>query len=152
MIMPLPLSDQLAGLPVFSAFAPPTLAALAENGTERAAAAGETLLSRDRDADSFLFLLEGRWTMRRFVRGVAEPLVWRDEEPGAWASGVAALEAIAPTDLFADRPCRVLDAPRALAHGLMAEDPAFAARILRDIHRWSERLSVHAALMRARGP
>ncbi|MFD1333043.1 hypothetical protein ACFQ4O_13645 [Methylopila musalis] len=148
--MPLSLSDELAVLPVFAAFAPATRAALAEHGVERAVAAGETLLSRDRDADSFLFLLDGRWTMRRFVRGVAEPLVWRDEEPGAWASGVAALEAIAPTDLFADRPCRVIDAPRTLAHELMAADPAFAGRILRDIHRWAERLSVHAALMRAR--
>ncbi|GLK79305.1 Crp/Fnr family transcriptional regulator [Methylopila turkensis] len=138
--------------PFFAPFADATRSRLAAGSEERAHAAGETILARDRTTEHFLFLLEGRWTMRRFVRGVAEPMVWRDDAPGAWVSGVAALEMIAPTDVFADRPSRVLVAPRELVHELLAEDPAFAARILRDIHRWTERLEVHAALMRAKGP
>ncbi|MET0314044.1 MAG: cyclic nucleotide-binding domain-containing protein [Hansschlegelia sp.] len=131
-------------------FAASTRARLQSEATVRAYAAGETILARDRVTDDFYFLLSGRWTMRRFVRGVAEPMIWRDDAAGAWISGVATLEAIAPADVFADTECRVLAAPRALVHALIADDPALAERMLRDIHRWSERLAVHAALMRAR--
>lgn len=138
--------------PFFAAFSDETRKALWEGSVIRDHAPGETVLSRDQTTEDFYFLLSGRWTMRRFVRGVAEAMVWRDDSPGAWVSGVAALEAIAPTDVFADRQCQVLVAPRDLVHRLAAEDPALAARLLRDIHRWAERLEVHAALMRAKGP
>lgn len=145
-------ADELARLAFFAPFAEATRARLAAGSESRAHAAGDTILARDRTTEHFLFLIDGRWTMRRFVRGVAEAMVWRDDSPGAWVSGVAALEMIAPTDVFADRPCAVLVAPRELVHDLLAEDAVFAARILRDIHRWTERLEVHAALTRARGP
>jgi CRP-like cAMP-binding protein len=131
---------------------PATLARLREGSAVNLYSAGQTILARDRTTDDFYFLLSGRWTMRRFVRGVGEALVWRDDAPGAWVSGVAAFEAIAPTDVFADRDCEVMASPRVLVHTLLAEDAGFAARMLRDIHRWSERLEVHAALMRARAP
>lgn len=138
--------------PFFAAFSDETLRRLKAGSQVRRHAPGETILSRAQTTEDFYFLLSGRWTMRRFVRGAAEPLVWRDDSPGAWVSGVAALEAIAPTDVFADRDCEVLVAPRDLVHALVADDPALAARLLRDIHRWAERLEVHAALTRAKGP
>jgi CRP-like cAMP-binding protein len=141
-----------AALPFFAPFAASTRERLLGGSELRRHAAGETILARDRTTEHFFFLLEGRWTMRRFVRGVSEAMVWRDDAPGAWVSGVAALEAIAPTDVFADRACLVLVASRELVHDLIAEDPALAARILRDMHRWAERLEVHAALTRAKGP
>ncbi len=141
-----------AQLPFFAAFSPGTRNGLLAGSALREHGAGETILARDRTTEDFYFLLSGRWTMRRFVRGVPEALVWRDDAPGAWVSGVAALEAIAPTDVFADRPCEVMASPRELVHALCAEDPGLATRLLRDIHRWAERLEVHAALMRARGP
>jgi CRP-like cAMP-binding protein len=144
--------DALARLAFFAPFAAATHDRLAAGSQTRTHAAGETILARDQTTEEFLFLLDGRWTMRRFVRGVADAMVWRDDAAGAWVSGVAALEAIAPTDVFADRPCQVLAAPRELVHALLADDPVFAIRILRDIHRWAERLEVHAALMRAKGP
>lgn len=144
--------DALAHLAFFAPFADATRERLVASSEIRTHAAGDTVLARNVTTEHFLFLLDGRWTMRRFVRGVAEAMVWRDEVPGAWISGVAALEMIAPADVFADRPCEVLVAPRELVHELLAEDPAFAARILRDIHRWTERLEVHAALTRAKGP
>lgn len=144
--------DELERLAFFAPFAVATRESLAGGAVVREHAAGETILSRAETTDHFIFLLEGRWTMRRFVRGVAEAMVWRDDAPGAWISGVAALEMIAPADVFADRPCRVLVAPRELIHGLLADDPVLAARILRDMHRWAERLEVHAALTRAKGP
>jgi CRP-like cAMP-binding protein len=138
--------------PFFASFSEATRERLFAGSETREHAPGETILSRDQTTEDFYFLLSGRWTMRRFVRGVSEAMVWRDDAPGAWVSGVAALEAIAPTDVFADRPCRVLVAPRDLVHALIAEDPGLAARLLRDIHRWAERLEVHAALTRAKGP
>ncbi|HEY0291909.1 MAG TPA: cyclic nucleotide-binding domain-containing protein [Hansschlegelia sp.] len=138
--------------PFAAALAPATWERLCGESEIRAHRAGETILARDRTTEEFYFLLSGRWTMRRFVRGVSEALVWRDDAPGAWVSGVAALEAIAPTDVFADSDCEVLVASRDLVHGLIAVDPALATRLLRDIHRWSERLEVHAALMRAKTP
>lgn len=138
--------------PFFAAFGETTRERLFAGSAVREHAPGETILSRDRTTEDFYFLLRGRWTMRRFVRGVSEAMVWRDDAAGAWVSGVAALEAIAPTDVFADRACQVLVAPRDLVHALIEQDPVFAGRLLRDIHRWAERLEVHAALMRAKGP
>lgn len=144
--------DALARLAFFAPFLDETRERLLAGSEIRTHAAGDTVLARDKTTEHFLFLLEGRWTMRRFVRGVSEAMVWRDDVAGAWISGVAALEMIAPADVFADRPCQVLVAPRELVHELLADDPVFASRILRDIHRWTERLEVHAALMRAKGP
>lgn len=145
------MPDQTAAPPFFAALSDETRDKLFAGAATRVHAAGETILSRDQTTEDFYFLLEGRWTMRRFVRGVAEALVWRDDAAGAWVSGVAALEAIAPTDVFADRDCKVLVAPRDLVHRLAGEDAGLAGRLLRDIHRWAERLEVHAALTRAKG-
>jgi CRP-like cAMP-binding protein len=142
--------ERLALIPLFARLKPATRAALLERAEERQHAPGDTILSRAAPTSSFIFLIEGKWTARRFVQGLSEPLIWSDQTAGAWLSGVAALDVIAPADVFADKPTTVLLVPREDMLAAIPEDPALALAILRDIHVWSERLDVHVALGAAR--
>lgn len=148
--MPDMTPERLALIPFFARLAPETRTAILEKAETRVFAAGETILARDQETTAFLFLLEGKWTARRFVLGASEPLIWSDIRPGAWLSGVAALDVLAPSDVFADTQTTVLAVPRDDFLPLVRRDHVLAKAILRDIHAWAERFDVHAALAEAR--
>jgi hypothetical protein len=142
--------ERLALVPFFGRLKAQTRIAILEGAEVREHAPGDTILARDQQTTNFLFLIEGKWTARRFVQGVSEPLIWSDTAPGAWLSGVAALDVIAPVDVFADKATTVLAVPRTRMLGLVQEDPSLAQALLHGIHRWAERLDVHVALVAAR--
>jgi hypothetical protein len=142
--------ERLALVPFFGRLKPETRAAILAGAEVRDHAPGDTILARNQQTAHFLFLIEGKWTARRFVQGVAEPLIWADTAPGAWLSGIAALDVIAPVDVFADKPTTVLAVPRERVLALIPEDPVLAQSLLHGIHRWTERLDVHVALVAAR--
>ena len=143
--------ERLALVPFFARLRAETRVAILETAQVRDHAPGSTILARNEVTAFFLFLIEGKWTARRFVQGVSEQLVWSDAAPGAWFSGVAALDIIAPADIFADKQTTVLAVPRDDLLAMVPQDPALAHAMLRDLHMWAERLDVHVALVAARG-
>ena len=143
--------ERLALISFFAQLKTETRAAIVEAGQLRDHAPGDPILARNEETQHFVFLIEGQWTARRFVVGTADPLIWTDTKPGAWISGIAALDAIAQSDVFADKQTRTLAVPREAFLKLLPTDRALAMAILRDIHLWSERIDVHCALIAARG-
>lgn len=142
--------ERLALIPFFAQLKADTRAAILAEGEIREYEPGGTILARNQVTAHFIFLLEGKWTARRFVTGASEPLVWTESRPGSWLSGIAALDVIAPADVFADKATTMLAVPRDVMLAMLPSDPALAQAVLKDIHVWSERLDVHATLMRAR--
>lgn len=142
--------ERLALIPFFAQLTKATRSAILESGEVREFAAGDTILARSEVTAHFIFLIDGQWTSRRFVTGTSEPLIWTETTAGTWLSGIAALDTIAPADVFADKPTTVIFVPRDALLALVQADPALARAILKDIHIWSERLDVHATLSAAR--
>lgn len=142
--------ERLALVPFFARLKPETRGAIMETAEVREHAAGENILARNQVTTHFLFLIEGKWTARRFLTGVQEPLIWSDTTAGTWFSGITALDVIAPCDVFAETTTTILAIPRKSLLELLQSDAALALAILRDIHVWSERLDVHAAMVAAR--
>jgi CRP-like cAMP-binding protein len=142
--------ERLALIPFFAHLKAETRGAVLEVGELRDYASGDTIIARNQVTAHFIFLIEGQWTARRFVTGTTEPLIWTESRPGTWLSGIAALDTIAPADVFADKQTTMLSVPRDDLLAIVPSDPALAQAILKDIHVWAERLDVHAALMAAR--
>jgi CRP-like cAMP-binding protein len=142
--------ERLALIPFFAQLKASTRSGILQGGELKEFASGDTILARTEVTAHFIFLVEGQWTSRRFVTGTAEPLIWSEATAGTWLSGIAALDTIAPADVFADKPTTMLFVPRDTLLALVQDDPALARAMLKDIHLWSERLDVHATLTAAR--
>ena len=103
-------------------------------------AAGEAVLRPGPLPDAVRFLVKGRWTMRRHVRGLDAAVVWTDDRPGNWHGESGLVDAIAPAEVVADAPCEVLVVPRPLLDALLSECPPLAHAMLRGLRGGCELL------------
>jgi hypothetical protein len=106
---------------------------------------GDVVLSRDIRPNHYTFLIEGRWTMRRWARGVEAPVVWTDDRPGSWHGGVDVIDVLAPADVVVESHARVLVVPRQAVHELMTRAPGFAQRMMDGLKEGVNRIHEHVA-------
>ena len=135
-LVTIPWSDDLEAavrrLEIFSDLSPGDVALLRKARVYEAGA-GDKILTRGRAPDGFTFLIEGRWTMRRWPAGASETVVWEDDRPGSWHGGVRAIDAIAPADVVADAPSRLILVSAAVLLKLARTSARVARTLLRGI-------------------
>lgn len=127
-------------LPLFEHLAEETFATLISVSALITAEAGKKVLDREKAPEGFTFLLQGKWTMHRHVPGGTTPVVWTDDRPGSWHGGVAPVDAIAPADVWADLPSRLMFVPTSVMLPLLRTEPYLAHHILRGLHGGAELL------------
>ena len=97
------------------------------------APAGAQILHRDRAPKAFTFLIEGKWTMHRYVAGRREPVVREDDPAGSWHGGVSAIDAVAPVNVFTEETSLLLETPISFMLDLCRCNPDVARALLRGI-------------------
>ena len=138
------LQDDIAAIDHFSGLDAPELGALLSGSEVADYGDGEAILDPEASKAIYSFLLSGRWWMRRRIVGVAEPRDWTDDRPGNWHGGIALIDAIAPPEVRAEGPCRVLHVPRDLLDGLAAGNAHLAHAMLRGVRGGATMLHEHA--------
>lgn len=137
--------DEIRNLPHFAVLSDREFNWLMERAKVVTLDPGDVVLSRDIRPNHFTFLIEGRWTMRRWPRGVDRPVVWTDDRAGSWHGGIDVVDVIAPADVVADAHSRVIVTPRQAIHELMMRSPAFAQKMLAGLAQGVERINAHVA-------
>lgn len=106
-------------------------------------AAGAPILDPETSPAFYSFLIEGRWWMRRTIKGVA-PREWIDDRPGNWHGGIGLIDAVAPPEVKAETDCTVLHVPRNLLDELAGENPHLGVAMLRGVRGGATMLHKHA--------
>ncbi|MEL7397763.1 MAG: hypothetical protein AAFN44_15495 [Pseudomonadota bacterium] len=127
-------------LPIFAQLSEQAFGKLISASRLMTAKTGEKVLDRERPPEGFTFLLKGSWTMHRHLLGVEEPVVWVDDRPGSWHGGVAAIDAIAPADVWAETPSHMMFVPASVMLPLLRTEPTVVRHLLRGIHGGAELL------------
>ena len=106
--------------------------------------AGQKILDRNTLPEHFYFLIEGKWTMKRYVQGLDRPAVWKTSRPGSWHGGIRTIDLIAPAEVVANQNCRIFEIPREIMHELITKNYIVAQKMLTGIRGGAELLDNHA--------
>jgi CRP-like cAMP-binding protein len=135
--------DEIRKLPHFAVLSEREFNWLLERAKVVSLDRGDVVLSRDIRPNHYTFLIEGRWTMRRWARGVDTPVVWTDDRPGSWHGGIDVIDVLAPADVVVDSHARILVVPRQAVHELMARAPGFAIHMMQGLTEGVNRIHDH---------
>lgn len=135
--------DEIRKLPHFAVLSDKEFNWLLERSKVVSLDRGDVVLSRDIRPNHYTFLIEGRWTMRRWARGVDAPVVWTDDRPGSWHGGIDVIDVMAPADVVVESYARILVVPRQAVHELMTRVPNFALRMMDGLREGVDRIHEH---------
>jgi CRP-like cAMP-binding protein len=141
--------DEIRKLPHFAVLSDREFNWLMERAKVVTLDPGDVVLSREIRPNHFTFLISGKWTMRRWPRGIDKPVERTDERPGSWHGGIDVIDVIAPADVVANENSRVIVVPRTAVHELMSRVPNFAQGMLIGIAANVEAINAHIERVRA---